>query len=199
MLNQCRRFIHLYEIDKASIEHAETQSIQPVGENIEFFGFVYLVVKAKKWVSSPCLRKTDASGWCPSWAANPKCLYVGWMKPALIHGNNLILPVSFTVSVSPSVPTLGSDVSLGCKVTPEPYGVTVQWMLNNRPFGTGKSVVKEKAFARVTGNWTCVVGYAGKEGRASATLAVKGKIRRRCRKLKCLQRFGSSIFHNYCS
>lgn len=33
LLNQCRRFIHLYEFDKALAEHAETQSIQPVGES----------------------------------------------------------------------------------------------------------------------------------------------------------------------
>lgn len=62
----------------------------------------------------------------------------------------------------------------------------MHWMLNNSPFvpqtenasnkDTAKSVVREKATARLTGNWTCVMDYKGKEGRASAALTVKGKI-----------------------
>uniref|UniRef100_A0A8C2WI82 Ig-like domain-containing protein n=1 Tax=Cyclopterus lumpus TaxID=8103 RepID=A0A8C2WI82_CYCLU len=73
-----------------------------------------------------------------------------------------------------------------CKVTPWPHGATVRWTLNNSPFvpqagiaanrGTTENVVREKATARLTGNWTCVVDYKGKEGRASAALAVKGVI-----------------------
>ncbi|KAM8734936.1 lymphocyte activation gene 3 protein [Acanthopagrus schlegelii] len=94
------------------------------------------------------------------------------------HGvtESRIVLIIIKVSVSPVVPMSGSDVSISCKVTPESHRGTVRWMLNNRPFGTAKSVVNEKASARVTGNWTCVVGYKGKEGRASATLTVKGII-----------------------
>ncbi|XP_044064948.1 lymphocyte activation gene 3 protein-like [Siniperca chuatsi] len=90
------------------------------------------------------------------------------------------------VSVSPSGHIWGNDVSISCDVTPWPYGATVQWMLNNSPFvhqtgitsnrDTAKSVVRGKATARLTGNWTCVVGYKGIEGRASAMLTVKGII-----------------------
>lgn len=95
------------------------------------------------------------------------------------------LPVSFTVSVSPSVAIWGNDVSISCKVTPKSYGVTVQWMLNNSPFTPQNgitsnrntaSVVQAKATARLAGNWTCVTGYKGKEEQVSATLTVKGKI-----------------------
>ncbi|XP_060936719.1 lymphocyte activation gene 3 protein-like [Limanda limanda] len=92
-----------------------------------------------------------------------------------------------TVSISPSVPLSGRDVSLTCQVTPGFDGsAAVQWMLNDSRFSretrvtspgdTFKSIVKEKASARLTGNWTCVVGYRGKEGRASATLTVTGII-----------------------
>ncbi|XP_073340857.1 lymphocyte activation gene 3 protein-like [Pagrus major] len=89
---------------------------------------------------------------------------------------NMVKLIIIKVSVSPLEPMLGSDVSISCNMSPEPYGVTVRWMLNNSPFGTAKSVLEEKASARMTGNWTCVVGYEGKEGRASATLTVKGII-----------------------
>lgn len=95
-------------------------------------------------------------------------------------------PLSFIVSVSPSVAIWGSDVSISCIVTPKPYRATVRWTLNNSPFvthnritsdgDTAKSVVQEKATTRLTGNWTCVVGHDGKEEQVSATLTVKGKI-----------------------
>ncbi|XP_030248380.1 lymphocyte activation gene 3 protein [Sparus aurata] len=104
-----------------------------------------------------------------------------------------IMLIIIKVSVSPSVPMLGSDVSIGCKVTPEPHGVTVRWMLNNRPFRTAESVVNVKASVRVTGNWTCVVGYEGKEGRASATLAVKGIIQPSKDDAKVYAAVGSAI------
>ncbi|XP_029283493.1 lymphocyte activation gene 3 protein [Cottoperca gobio] len=90
------------------------------------------------------------------------------------------------VSVSSSVPTWGSYASISCNVTPWPHRASVQWTLNNIPFvpqtgtasrrETSKRVVKEKATARLTGNWTCVVGYKGKEGRASAAVTVNGII-----------------------
>lgn len=89
--------------------------------------------------------------------------------------------VSFTVSVSQSVAIWGTEVSVSCKVTPWPYGAGVQWMLNSSPFVplTGipsvEGVVKERATEKLTGNWTCMIGYKGKQGRASATLTVKGK------------------------
>lgn len=89
------------------------------------------------------------------------------------------------MTVSPSVPIWGADASVTCNVSPWPYGSSVQWMLNNSPFvprtgiisnkDTASSVVKEKATARLTGNWTCVVKFKGKEGRASATVSVKGE------------------------
>lgn len=56
----------------------------------------------------------------------------------------------------------------------------MKWMLNNSTFevtpnrDTTKRVVRVKATLRLTGDWTCVVDYKGKEGRASATLNVKG-------------------------
>ncbi|XP_074509446.1 lymphocyte activation gene 3 protein [Sebastes fasciatus] len=104
------------------------------------------------------------------------------------HGNqvteNLVMLRIIEVSVSSSVPVWGSDVSISCKVTPWPYGASVQWTLNNSPFvpqtrfassrDTAKHVVREKATVRLTGKWTCVVGYQGNEGRASAALTVKG-------------------------
>ncbi|XP_028280255.1 lymphocyte activation gene 3 protein [Parambassis ranga] len=88
------------------------------------------------------------------------------------------------VSVSPAVAIWGSSVSVTCSVTPWRTGASVQWKLNDSPFvsltGTtkseGQSVVKEKATDRLAGTWTCVVGYAGKEGRASAALSVQGII-----------------------
>lgn len=100
------------------------------------------------------------------------------------------LPVSCTVSISSLVPIWGSAIAISCDVTPWPHGATVQWMLNNSPFvpgagigsNTAERVVIEKATARLTGNWTCAVGYKGKEGRASATLTVRGKIQKRWEK-----------------
>ncbi|XP_075965809.1 lymphocyte activation gene 3 protein [Anarhichas minor] len=90
------------------------------------------------------------------------------------------------VSVSSSVPIWGDRVSISCNVTPWPHGASVRWTLNNSPFvpqtgiasnrGTSKHVVGEKATARLTGNWTCVVDYKGKEWRASAALTVRGVI-----------------------
>lgn len=90
------------------------------------------------------------------------------------------------MTVYPSVPIWGREVSVTCDVTPLPYGSFVQWFLNNRPFGhrtqinsdsdVAKSVVREKATARLTGNWTCVVSWKGNEWRSSATVSVKGEM-----------------------
>ena len=100
-------------------------------------------------------------------------------------------PSSSTVSVFPAVPTSENIVSITCNVTPWPFGASVQWRLNNSPFvpqtgitsyrdtDTTKSVVTEKATARLTGTWTCVVYSNGKEGSASASLSVKGEILRK--------------------
>ncbi|XP_039973495.1 hemicentin-2-like isoform X2 [Xiphias gladius] len=100
---------------------------------------------------------------------------------------NVVMLRIMIVSFSLSVPILGKDVSVTCNVTPWPHGASVHWMLNNSPFvpqtgissnrDTSKIVVRVKATARLTGNWTCVVGYKGSEGRASATLSVKGIIK----------------------
>ncbi|XP_034730133.1 contactin-2-like [Etheostoma cragini] len=99
---------------------------------------------------------------------------------------NVVILRIIEVSVSSSVSVWGNDVSISCKVTPWPYEASVHWMLNNSPFvpktenasnnDTTKSIVREKATARLAGNWTCVVDYKGKEGRASAALTVKGII-----------------------
>lgn len=104
------------------------------------------------------------------------------------HGDqvteNVVTLRIIEVSMSSSVPIWGNDISISCKVTPWPYEASVRWTLNNSPFvprnaivsNRGKHVVREKATARLTGIWTCVVGYKGKEGRASAALTVKGII-----------------------
>ncbi|GLD63785.1 lymphocyte activation gene 3 protein [Lates japonicus] len=99
--------------------------------------------------------------------------------------NKVMLRI-ITVSVSPLVPVWGRDASVTCNVTPWPDGAAVQWMLNNSPFvcqsgttlrtDTPQNVVKERATARLTGNWTCLVRYMWKEGEASASLSVKGII-----------------------
>nr|XP_046255175.1 lymphocyte activation gene 3 protein-like [Scatophagus argus] len=97
---------------------------------------------------------------------------------------NVVMLRIIKVSFSPSVPLLNNDVSISCDVTPWPYGATVQWKLNNSPFesrsritsnrNSAESAVREKATERLTGKWTCVVGYKGKVGQALATLTVKG-------------------------
>ncbi|XP_067457287.1 lymphocyte activation gene 3 protein-like [Thunnus thynnus] len=100
---------------------------------------------------------------------------------------NVVMLRVIKVSVSPAVPTTGSDVTITCNVTPGPSEDSVQWKLNNSPFVSQtritsqrvvipKNVVKEKATMKLTGNWTCVVYSKGKEGRASASLSVKGII-----------------------
>lgn len=96
------------------------------------------------------------------------------------------LSASLTVTIYPSAPIWGRAVSVTCNVTPLPYGSSVQWFLNNSPFGlrtrinsdqdVSKSVVRETATAKLTGNWTCVVSLKGKEGRSSATMSVKGEM-----------------------
>ncbi|XP_042345297.1 lymphocyte activation gene 3 protein-like [Plectropomus leopardus] len=102
-----------------------------------------------------------------------------------VNENKVILRI-IEVSVSSPVSIWGKDVLITCNVNPWPQEASVQWMLNNSPFvpkpkipsdrDTTQSVVREKATVRLTGNWTCVVGYKGKEGRASAALTVKGII-----------------------
>lgn len=93
--------------------------------------------------------------------------------------------MSSTVTVSPSVPMLENDFSVGCNVAPWPGSANLQWMLDGILFGQTeinpadadtKSVVKGKAVERLAGNWTCLVTYNGKVGRASATLTLKGEI-----------------------
>ncbi|KAL6109297.1 lag3 [Pungitius sinensis] len=82
------------------------------------------------------------------------------------------------VSVSSPAPIWGNDVSITCSVTPWPQGALVRWTLNDSPFEprTIQTAVREKATGRLTGTWTCVVAYKDQEGRASATLSVKGVI-----------------------
>ncbi|XP_062255971.1 lymphocyte activation gene 3 protein-like [Platichthys flesus] len=109
-----------------------------------------------------------------------------------------------TVSISPLVAMSGRDVSVTCQVTPGfDASAAVQWMLNDSQFSrqtrftstgdTFKSIVKEKASARLSGNWTCVVGYRGKEGRASATLTVTGIIQPPSDDTKVYAAVGSAV------
>ncbi|XP_029958996.1 lymphocyte activation gene 3 protein [Salarias fasciatus] len=85
-----------------------------------------------------------------------------------------------TVSFSPSAPVSGMEVFISCGVTPRIGRTSVQWMLNNSPFvpQKGNSPIKYasiiKAKASVSGKWTCVVNYDGKEGKASASMSVRG-------------------------
>ncbi|XP_070767756.1 lymphocyte activation gene 3 protein-like [Enoplosus armatus] len=121
------------------------------------------------------------------------------------HGDqvaeNKVMLRIIKVSVSSSVAIWGSDVSIGCDVTPWPHGAVVQWKLNNSPFvpqtritpNRVKSVVTEKATARVMGKWTCVVGYKGKEGRASSTLTVQGIIQPSKDNTKVYAAVGSAV------
>lgn len=86
------------------------------------------------------------------------------------------------VAVSPSRPIMGKDVSVTCRVTPRPARASVQWMFNDSPFVAPRggrsredvSFVEEKATMSSSGKWTCVVKRDGKEGRASASLSVRG-------------------------
>ncbi|XP_034074838.1 lymphocyte activation gene 3 protein-like [Gymnodraco acuticeps] len=104
----------------------------------------------------------------------------------VMHGDliteRLIMLRVIKVSLSSPMPLWGSDASISCDVTPWPRGASLQWTLNNRTFDpqsgsdTDQRVVREKATVRLTGIWTCVVGFGGREGRASAALTVKGII-----------------------
>ncbi|XP_076594180.1 lymphocyte activation gene 3 protein [Chaetodon auriga] len=99
---------------------------------------------------------------------------------------NVVILRIMEVSISSLVPVWGNDVTITCNVTPGLHGAAFQWMLNNSPFMSRpgivfnsngvESVVREKATARLTGNWTCVMGYKDKEWQASAALTVKGII-----------------------
>nr|XP_057910106.1 lymphocyte activation gene 3 protein-like [Doryrhamphus excisus] len=88
------------------------------------------------------------------------------------------------VSVSSAAPVAGIKFSVHCGVTPEPVGASVQWRLNNSMFvsPSGKNLktaqwtIEETASVTLTGEWTCVVAHRGFEGRASASLTVKGII-----------------------
>lgn len=78
------------------------------------------------------------------------------------------------VSIAPSSPMVGNDFSISCNVTPL-TATTVRWLLNDNPYVTQTGrVMRAKASADLTGKWTCVVNYKGKEVRGSATLTVKG-------------------------
>ncbi|KAM3614253.1 uncharacterized protein V6R79_011708 [Siganus canaliculatus] len=97
---------------------------------------------------------------------------------------NVVMLRILQVSISPSPATLDSYVSITCNVVPWPQGATVAWTLNNKSHkpqnGINSEVTSrnlmEKATESLRGNWTCSVGYSNKEGRASATLDVKGII-----------------------
>lgn len=68
---------------------------------------------------------------------------------------------------------------------PWPFGARVNWTLNNGSFvqhseifSNGylkESCVMGTASANLAGNWSCVMDYQGKVGRASATMSVRGK------------------------
>uniref|UniRef100_A0A3P8WXB8 Lymphocyte activating 3 n=1 Tax=Cynoglossus semilaevis TaxID=244447 RepID=A0A3P8WXB8_CYNSE len=87
------------------------------------------------------------------------------------------------VSIFPSVPIPGGKVSVTCDVTPWPVGASVQWMLNNQSYSppsvstsNKNTMVMQQVAMKLTGTWTCVLGYKGREGRVSADLSVKGII-----------------------
>ncbi|KAG7475742.1 lymphocyte activation protein 3 protein [Solea senegalensis] len=121
----------------------------------------------------------------------------GWVA------ENLVMLRIITVSISPSEPILGRDVSVTCDVTPWPYGASVRWMLNGGPVSSetavasdgvsSNSIVRKKLAARLSGNWTCVVSYKGKEGRASANLTVRGIIQPPTDNTKVYAAVGSSV------
>lgn len=80
------------------------------------------------------------------------------------------------VTITPSPPMTGNDFTISCNLTPL-RTTTVRWLLNDNPYVTQTGhVFRAKASADLTGKWTCVVNYMGKEVRASATLTVKGII-----------------------
>uniref|UniRef100_A0A3P8SW07 Ig-like domain-containing protein n=1 Tax=Amphiprion percula TaxID=161767 RepID=A0A3P8SW07_AMPPE len=80
-----------------------------------------------------------------------------------------------TVSVSPSVPLWGNNVSLGCDVSPRPDEASFRWRLNGSPYipGTSSGLVV-KAGLRLSGNWSCEVTSGGRRVEASAPLTVRG-------------------------
>ncbi|KAK1895553.1 Lymphocyte activation 3 protein [Dissostichus eleginoides] len=94
----------------------------------------------------------------------------------VMHGDliteRLIMLRVIKVSLSSPMPLWGSDASISCDVTPWPQGASLQWTLNDRTFDpqsgsdsdTDQRVVREKATVRLTGIWTCVVGFRGREG-----------------------------------
>uniref|UniRef100_A0A3Q1HCB5 Lymphocyte activation gene 3 protein-like n=1 Tax=Acanthochromis polyacanthus TaxID=80966 RepID=A0A3Q1HCB5_9TELE len=80
-----------------------------------------------------------------------------------------------TVSVSPSVPLWGNDVSLGCDVSPRPDEASFSWRLNGSPYVLGSSSgLTLKASLMLSGNWSCEVTSGGQQVEASAPLTVKG-------------------------
>ncbi|XP_034553173.1 uncharacterized protein LOC117822504 [Notolabrus celidotus] len=123
------------------------------------------------------------------------------------HGNevteNVVRLRIIKVTISPPAAIEGQSVSITCTVTPWPYGANVQWTLNNSPFvprtetttdrGLSNKVVREEATSRVSGNWTCVVAYKGKHGKASATLAMKGIIKPPKDSTKLYSAVGSAV------
>ncbi|XP_056236256.1 lymphocyte activation gene 3 protein-like [Seriola aureovittata] len=116
---------------------------------------------------------------------------------------NIVMLRVITVSFSPPVLISRSYVSITCGVTPWLNEASVQWMLNNSPFipqtgitlnrDSSKSVVSGKVKEGLTGNWTCVVSYKGKEGRASAALSVKGIIQPSNDNTKVYAAVGSAV------
>lgn len=74
---------------------------------------------------------------------------------------------------------------MSCEVTPQARGAAVQWTLNNSSSieaveisqtDVAHSTVRGVASTRLAGTWSCVVGYKGQEGRASANLTLKGRL-----------------------
>lgn len=98
---------------------------------------------------------------------------------------NTVMLRILQVSISPSAPTLDSYVTIACNVVPWPHGATVAWTLNNKSHKSQNGITSrvtstkliEKATESLRGNWTCSVGYSGKEVQASATLRLKGIIK----------------------
>ncbi|XP_047454395.1 lymphocyte activation gene 3 protein-like [Mugil cephalus] len=105
------------------------------------------------------------------------------------------------VSISPPFPVWGNNILVTCNILPRPRDASVQWMLNNSPFvprsamatDKAESVVTEKATMKLSGNWTCVIGYEGKEGRASATLSVGGIVQPPKENTKLYAAVGSAV------
>ncbi|KAM9782523.1 LOW QUALITY PROTEIN: lymphocyte activation gene 3 protein [Neosynchiropus ocellatus] len=100
--------------------------------------------------------------------------------------HTLCSPVSFL----PESPVKGKSSLPRCSLTPPLRGATVQWRHNNV---TVPGHLRSKVMEEMTGDWTCVVSHKGKEGRASASLIVRGIARPPRNDIKFYASVGSAL------